>query len=50
MTGIGSREAAGSCPGYGADHVIPLRRGGADAVDNIQWQARGEARAKDRIE
>jgi hypothetical protein len=32
MTGIGSREAAGSCPGYVADHVIPLRRGGADSV------------------
>jgi hypothetical protein len=43
-------EAAGRCPGYIADHVIPRRRGGADAVEHLQWQSRQEARAKDRSE
>jgi 5-methylcytosine-specific restriction endonuclease McrA len=27
-------------PGYVADHVIPLKRGGADASWNMQWQTR----------
>jgi hypothetical protein len=25
-------------PGYVVDHVIPLKRGGADAPWNMQWQ------------
>lgn len=37
----------GSCPGYIADHVAPLWRGGADAVKNMQWQSNQEAQAKD---
>jgi 5-methylcytosine-specific restriction endonuclease McrA len=34
----------GSCPGYTVDHVVPLKRGGADAPYNMQWQT--EAAAK----
>jgi hypothetical protein len=37
-------------PGYVADHLIPLRRGGTDAVENIRWQTIDEATAKDREE
>jgi len=32
------------------DHVVPLKRGGADAPANMQWQTTAEAKAKDRIE
>lgn len=39
--------AAGDCI---ADHIVPLKRGGADAPHNMQWQTREAARAKDRIE
>lgn len=38
------------CPGYVVDHVVPLKRGGADAASNMQWQTNAEARAKDRWE
>ncbi|MBE7940323.1 MULTISPECIES: HNH endonuclease signature motif containing protein [Ramlibacter] len=40
----------GACPGYVVDHVQPLKRGGADAPANMQWQTREEARRKDRTE
>jgi hypothetical protein len=40
----------GPCPGYIIDHVIPLKRGGLDIPDNMQWQTAAEARAKDRRE
>jgi hypothetical protein len=39
-----------ACPGYIADHGIPLWRAGPDAVENVQWQSTTEAKAKDRIE
>jgi 5-methylcytosine-specific restriction endonuclease McrA len=42
--------ASGPCPGYVIDHVVPLKRGGADAVENMQWQTLEEAKAKDRVE
>lgn len=32
------------------DHVVPLKRGGADAVENMQWQSEADAEAKDRVE
>jgi hypothetical protein len=32
------------------DHVVPLKRGGADSPGNMQWQSLSAARAKDRIE
>jgi hypothetical protein len=32
------------------DHVRPLACGGRDEPDNMQWQTRAAARAKDRVE
>jgi hypothetical protein len=40
----------GACPGYVVDHVVPLACGGPDAINNLQWQTREEAKAKDRWE
>jgi hypothetical protein len=40
----------GSCPGYVIDHVLPLKRGGADAPYNMQWQTIEQARIKDKWE
>jgi hypothetical protein len=40
----------GPCPGFVKDHVLPLCAGGPDRVDNMQWQALAEAKAKDREE
>jgi hypothetical protein len=37
----------GACPGYVIDHVIALKRGGADAPSNMQWQTVRAAKAKD---
>lgn len=43
-------RTSGTCPGYVIDHVIPLKRGGADSPANMQWQTIAAAKAKDRIE
>ena len=32
------------------DHIIPLKRGGADAPSNMQWQTKEAAKAKDKWE
>ena len=37
-------------PGYVVDHVIALKRGGADSSSNMQWQTKAEAKAKDKWE
>ena len=29
--------STGRCPGYVIDHVIPLKRGGPDRPENMQW-------------
>ena len=43
-------KSASACPGYVVDHIIALKRGGADAPENMQWQTIAEAKAKDKIE
>ena len=43
-------EAKGSCPGYIIDHIEPLCAGGADAVENLQWQTVEDAKVKDKQE
>jgi 5-methylcytosine-specific restriction endonuclease McrA len=43
-------KSSGACPGYVVDHVVPLKRGGADKPDNMQWQTVEAAKAKDRVE
>ncbi len=37
-------------PGYVIDHIVPLKRGGADKVWNMQWQTKAAAKAKDKSE
>jgi hypothetical protein len=43
-------RSTGACPGYVIDHVTPLKRGGKDRPENMQWQTKEEAKAKDRWE
>ncbi|BBB59919.1 hypothetical protein UNDKW_1646 [Undibacterium sp. KW1] len=43
-------KTKGACPGYVKDHIKPLACGGADAVENMQWQMKEDAKKKDRIE
>ena len=46
-------RTSGACPGWERDHVVPLCRGGADTVGNMQWltieahklKTRGDCRA-----
>jgi len=43
-------KSSGPCHGYVIDHVVPLKRGGADNPSNMQWQTTAAARQKDRTE
>lgn len=40
----------GACPGWTIDHVIALECGGADRPENMQWQTKEDAKAKDKWE
>jgi hypothetical protein len=37
-------------PGYVIDHIVPLKKGGSDSPDNMQWQTKADAKAKDKWE
>jgi hypothetical protein len=39
-----------SCPGYVVYRIRPLKRGGADAAYNMQWQTKGAAKQKEKRE
>ncbi len=43
-------RSSGACPGWTIDHVIALKRGGADDAGNMQWMTKADAKAKDRWE
>lgn len=45
-----TEESTGRCPGYVIDHIKPLKRGGADSPNNMQWQTKSAAKKKDRWE
>ncbi len=40
----------GSCPNYTIDHIKPLACNGADSPENMQWQTKAGAKAKDKWE
>jgi len=44
------RGSASHCQGYVIDHVCPLACCGLDAPQNMQWQTKADAKAKDRWE
>jgi hypothetical protein len=46
----GTGSTKGPCAGYVIDHIQALKHGGADSPDNMQWQTREEAKAKDLVE
>lgn len=41
-------KTRGACPGWQADHVIPLCAGGVDAPENMQWLTVEAHKAKTR--
>ena len=43
-------KSFGACPGYVIDHIRSLKRGGADAPSNMQWQTVQAAKLKDKTE
>ena len=38
------------CRGFTVDHIVPLACCGIDAPQNMQWQTKAAAKAKDRWE
>ena len=43
-------KTTGACAGYVVDHIVPLKRGGSDSPENMQWQTVADAKATDRVE
>ena len=44
------KHSKASCPGFVVDHKIALACGGLDRPENMQWQSKAEAKAKDKWE
>ncbi|HTE16032.1 MAG TPA: HNH endonuclease signature motif containing protein [Burkholderiales bacterium] len=43
-------KARGACPGYQVDHIAPLKCGGADSFENMQWLTVEAHKAKTKAE
>lgn len=43
-------KTTGACAGWVVDHFMPLCAGGADHVNNFQWQELTQSRQKDKVE
>lgn len=43
-------KTTGACPGWTMDHIKPRACGGPDIPENMQWQTKTEALAKDKWE
>jgi hypothetical protein len=43
-------KTTGACPNYIRDHICALAIGGADSVDNLQWQSVADSKLKDSWE
>lgn len=41
-------KTTGACPGWERDHIVPLCRGGADTVANLQWLSTAQHKLKTR--
>jgi 5-methylcytosine-specific restriction endonuclease McrA len=39
-------KTKGACPGYQVDHITPLKCGGADSPNNMQWLTVSAHKAK----
>ena len=43
-------RSSSGCSGYVIDHVVPLKRGGADGPSSMQWQTKRAAKEKNKWE
>jgi hypothetical protein len=43
-------KTTGACTGFMIDHVVPLKRAGADDPSNMQWQTTAAAKTKHKVE
>lgn len=43
-------KRSGTCPGYQVDHVLPLKCGGLDKPENMQWLTVDAHKAKTALE
>ncbi len=45
-----TQERRGACPGWQVDHITPLKCGGADRPENMQWLTIEQHKEKTRRE